>query len=585
MIDYVSLIPNPYAEGFNDALIDGTCDTPIEEFVISAMKEFEVIKNITIEDIIIRRDMDEINYNYHTINVNYKKKNLEESLVIPTNKHILVSVYGEIEFFIRIMTNKSNKLISKKILFPIEMDGYYINNNKRITAIWQLLEASTYGQRGRVTLKSRMPIIIYNNKHRVLQDINGDEFVMPSFSYALETRSKRKGSAASSSQKRNTRFFNPVMIFCAKMGWKKTQEFWNMQGIVEITPGYSENDMEDWYIFPVDKCYVKVDQYFYEKYEEVRAFTCMCCYFHSKDYGLKYEDLENREYWVCRIGYVGSAKSSGGLSSFREKGKTTILMIERLLDQTTINNLRLPNIYKHNVYFLIHWMIMNYDELKKKRNMDMNSKRIRKNECIVNASLGKKINENINKFVERLGKSGNNTIDTLLELFNFNSDIIMSGMRSNNDIFKTNDIVNDMSLLMDLAWTSKGPNSMGEKNGKKIPNKYKYLDTSMMGKVDLTTTPNGDSVGLTGNFVPYVKTYDNFYFTPQHEPCVASYLFEKSLSEEERDDWEYHTPYDLSTFENYIASIEELNPFRPYLEYETMEIIEIEIEGVENNEN
>ena len=49
-------------------------------------------------------------------------------------------------------------------------------------------------------------------------------------------------------------------------------------------------------------------------------------------------------------------------------------------------------------------------------------------------------------------------MDTLLELFNFGSDIIISGMRNLNDLIKTDDIVNDNDFILDLAYSSKGPN-------------------------------------------------------------------------------------------------------------------------------
>ena len=116
------------------------------------------------------------------------------------------------------------------------------------------------------------------------------------------------------------------------------------------------------------------------------------------------------------------------------------------------------SIYKSNIYYLIYWMMISFDELRTKSNIDMANKRIRKNEYIVNSSLGKKVNENINRLIEKRGKSRLNSMDTLLELFNFGSDIIVSGMRNLNDLIKTDDIVNDNDFILDLAYSSKGPN-------------------------------------------------------------------------------------------------------------------------------
>lgn len=587
MIDFISYIPNQFEEGFNKEFITKSCDTPIETFVIIAMKELEVIENIKIEDIKIVYDMDEIDPNYHRHVINFKKKNLDK-IVIPKGKPILQSMCGEAIFKVRIKTNKNEKVIEKRILFPVDEDGVYLNNGKKMRAIWQLVEASTYSQLGKITMKSRMPIIVYRNRNRVIHDINNIGYPMPSFSYALDGKQRKMGAK---SGKKRTKFFDPLMLFLAKLGWAKTRNFWCMDGIVDILSGVdepTEKELEEWIYFPLDYCYVRVLEYFYNKYDEVKAFTCMCCNLYSKEYPVRYEHLENKEYWVCRIGYVGSMKNSD-IYSFRGKGKTTIYMIERLLDQVTINNLRMPDIYKNNVYYLIYTMIMNFDAFKSKKNMDMASKRVRCNEAIVNATLGRKINEIINKIIEKVGKSRENTIDTLLEAFNFDSAIIMNGMRNNSDMFKPDDIVNDLDILLSLAWTSKGPNSMGEKNSKSIPAKYRYLDPSMVGVLDLSLSSNND-IGLTGAFVPYVKTYDNFYFTPDPEPTQGRYLFEKSLSEEKYPNWEYMGIYDLTSYDAYVDSVRELDPYRDGLQYEKICIVEkddnkTEKKGDKNNEN
>lgn len=573
MLDYIALYPNEHAEEYNTAFLDGSCDTPIEEFVIAVMKEFEVIENIKIEGVKIIRDQDEIDYNYHITNINYKKKDLSK-IEIPKNKFVLRSRYGEITFTIRITTNLNEKVIEKKILFPIMMeDGSYLNNNKRMRLVWQVLEASTYGQKGKVTLKSRMPVIIYRNRHRTVTDVHGDVYTLPSYSYALDTKAKKGGPTAG---KKKSKYINPVMIFNTKMGFSKTRDFFGMTDIVDFVPEYDEEDDELFYFFPVNEVFVRVDRYFFDKYDDVKSFVCMCCNLACKDFPVTMQKLEDKEYWLCRIGFVGSIKQKNNdIISFREKGRTTIFMIERLLDQITITNLRLPEYYKHNVYYLMYWMITNFDELKSKRNLDVASKRIRRNEVIVTASLGKKINENINKMVEKMGKSRMNTIDSLLELFNFNSNIIMSGMRNMSDIVKSDDIVNDMSIITDLSWTSKGPNSMGEGNNNKISDKYRYLDPSFVGVYDISTSSSSD-VGLSGAFVPYVKTYDNFYFTENPEPAEGRYRFELALSNEDKEGWEYHCPYDLSTFAAYIKSIDEKDPFRKYLQYEKIQIVEKE---------
>lgn len=455
MLNYIALYPNKYADEFNDEFILGSTDAPIEDLMIACMKEFEAVENIHIEDIKIVRAQDEVDINQHMININFKRKDVDH-LDIPKFKYTTKNRFGELILTIRITTNLDERVITKRLLFPIMLeDGTYLNNSKRMKAIWQLVDASTYCQRGKITLKSRMPIIIYHNNHRIIEDVNGEEFSLPSYSYALDTKSKRPGS------KKRTKFINPLSIYAAKMGMKKTTKFFGMEGIVYIVGKYEEKELEENYIFPLDNVFVKVDKYLFDKYPLVKAYACMCCNLRCKDFPIEKDLLEDLEYWICRIGYIGSAKSKN-LASFHEKGVTTIYMVERLLDNVTIKNLRLPNYYKHSIYYLLYWMITNYDELKKRSNINMANKRVRRNEYIVMSSLGKKISENINKLIEKKSKSKMNTMDTLLELFNFNSDIVVSGMRNLNDLIKTDDIVNDMNFLADLAYSAKGPNSLGK---------------------------------------------------------------------------------------------------------------------------
>lgn len=560
MLNYIALYPNQYEDMMNPDIILGAQDTPIEDFIIMAMQEFEAIDNIKIEDIKIVRDQDDIDINRHTININYKKKNIDE-ISIPKYKYIADSRYGEIIFTIRVTTNLNERVIEKRILYPIEYNGFYYNNGKRMKAIWQLVDGSTYAQRGKNTLKSRMPIIIYQNRKRVITDINDMSYIACSYSYALNSKSKKPGA------KVKVKFINPIMIYSAKMGYTNTIDFFGMKDIVWLVPKV-KNDEDEFYYFPLDDIFIKVRKHHFEKYELVRSFVCMTYNLHSADFPVTIKNMDDKEYWICRIGTVGAAKNKN-LSTFREKGITTVFMIERLLDATTIKNLRLPMYYKHNIYYLIYWMMISFDELRTKSNIDMANKRIRKNEYIVNSSLGKKINENINRLIEKRGKSRLNSMDTLLELFNFGSDIIISGMRNLNDLIKTDDIVNDNDFILDIAFSSKGPQSLGDGNNKKIATKYRYLHPSMAGILDLNTSSNSD-IGLSGSFTPFAKLYDKYYFTPEREPCQARYRFEKEL------DNEGFRKLNASSFEDYIKKLEKHDKFEDLLKYEPIRIVEKE---------
>ena len=134
MVNYIALYPNQYEDMMNPDIILGKQDTPIEDFIIMAMQEFEAIDNIKIENIKVVRDQDDIDINRHMININYKKKNMDE-IPIPKYKYIADSRYGEIVFTIRVTTNLTEKVIEKMILYPSEYNRYYYNNGKSMKEI------------------------------------------------------------------------------------------------------------------------------------------------------------------------------------------------------------------------------------------------------------------------------------------------------------------------------------------------------------------------------------------------------------------------------------------------------------------
>ena len=568
MINYISMYENPYDQYMNDEIIVASQDDSIIDYAILEMKEFEQIENIDIEKIEVVEEQDEVDINEHMVNINFKKKDMS-SIEIPKLKFINPSRYGEVNFTIRVHTNLNEKVIVKKILIPLKVDGYYENNGKKMKDIWQIVDEATYSQRGKNTMKSRMPIIIYQNKRREITDVNGNTFVAPSYSYALNGK-QRKGIAAKIGKKPKVKFINPIMIFSAKMGLTKTIEFFGMKDIVSIVNTYDNEDLDYYYFFAVDEVYIKVNRELYNKYDLVKSFVVMTYNIKSpKDFPVSLDVIDDKKYWVCRIGTVGAARNKH-LMSFYEKGSTNIFMIERLLNAVTKKSLRLPEYYKKNIYYILYWMITNFDDLRRFTNTDMRNKRIRKNEVIVNATLGKKISENINKLIEKKSRSKMNNMDTLLELFNFPSNIIITGMRNLNDILKSDDIVNDMDFLESIAFTNKGYQSLGEGDNKKIALKYRYVDPSMVGVLDLNVSSNSD-IGMSGSFVPWVKLYDGFYFTPEKQPCQNRYLMEKSLQDEEGIQ-----RYDrkLDNFDTYLEILDEDKSFDDLLKYEKIEIVE-----------
>lgn len=529
MRDLIHLFKNPLEDDYNLDFIKSKNDYSLEDLIVMAMKEVEAISNITIESYGCNYNLEEIDINEHKVNINYKRKDPYD-VKIPKYKYINDSVYAEMWFRIKIETNLNCKIITKKILVPmLTENNYFIINNKKAKAIWQMVEASVYTQRGKITLKSRMPIIMYKSQSKEIVDVDGNTYNFRPYSYAMDLNSRKKKSsyAGKGSAKTKNKFINPFIIFASKMGLIGAIQFMTIDRYVSIVQHVYDDQKDEFVFFPMSGLYLRVAKEFLEN-PMLMSLVGMIVMVATDEFPLTWENVNDPTYWVCRIGIVGS-KHDRPLSAFYDKGITTIMMIERLLDNMTIRNLRLPESHKENIYTILRWMIVQFDDLKFKDNIDINNKRVRKNEYIVKATLGRKINDNINRVIAHRSDSRANTMDTLLEIFNFGSDIIINGMRKLNDLIKTDDFTNDLSLVEDLAYSSKGPESLGDGSSKNIMARMRDVHPSFIGKIDPECTSNSD-VGMSGSFVPYVKIYDNFYFTPEKEPCYKLYEINSSVN-------------------------------------------------------
>jgi len=576
MLNSIHLYPNAEEENFNVSFLTSANDISIEDLVVMNMKEFEVIQNITILGYYLETDPEKIDINEHTININYKRKS--DRLDIPKYKYLNPDRVAEMVFTIEIKTNVNQKIITKKILIPVEYNGFYYIGNKKWKTEWQLCDASTYNQRGKITLKSRMPIIIYQTKHRPIMDLEGMIHDTRTYSYALNSKSRFN------SAKPKPKFINPMMIYASKMGLEEAIVYMGAGPDISIISRskaeYKEYDnLDEFYYFNINEVVFRVDKHMMDTNKHIASIVGMLKSLESNEFPVSYALLSNfeeeKQYWRCRIGYVGAAKSKN-LLSFLEKGNTTIKMFERLLDNVTQMNLRLEEPYKRDIYALMKWMLYEFDNLKTRNNMDLNNKRIRKAEYIVQPTLGKKIAENIIKIIEKSGKSSQNIIDTLLEGFNFPSDIIISGMRSNGYLIKSDELVNDFTALSDLYYSSKGPNSLGENSSKMISQKYRNIHPSFMGSIDINVSSNSD-VGMSGAFTPFVKLYNNFYFTPEGEPDQEMYMLAKDHDAHYKEIGydKMQTPEEVS-FDSYDDYLEYLkNKARPKrLDPEVIKIVE-----------
>ena len=106
------------------------------------------------------------------------------------------------------------------------------------------------------------------------------------------------------------------------------------------------------------------------------------------------------------------------------------------------------------------------------------------------------------------------------------------------------------------------------------------LHPSFIGVIDPNCSSNSD-VGMSGSFVPYAKTYDRFYFSPEWEPCERMYNLATAVNSyyEENYPDDVHVALNCSDKKSYEEYLEYMDSTMN-LSYYPIKIVEREVAPV-----
>ena len=90
-------------------------------------------------------------------------------------------------------------------------------------------------------------------------------------------------------------------------------------------------------------------------------------------------------------------------------------------------------------------------------------------------------------------------------------------------------MVSDMDAMQALKFTYKGISGLGESSNNSIPDIYRSIHPSHIGKVDLDASSDGNP-GITGTICPYAPVYDGFFDNYQ-EPNTWEQEFLETMDE------------------------------------------------------
>ena len=386
-----------WADQLNVDLMNKSADRPLVEYILDVWRSLQVLPQINFIKYEYTEKESEIDINKHIFKREKKKKKKErfDYKFINDDRVGKLTVYLEIKMLETNPTTNETSYqiypIKKSMLIPLQDEkGYFTLRGKKYYLIYQLLEKSTYTSSQSITLKSSMPVAVKRNVIEC-EDINGRQYSLPCY-YIFVFRKEI-----------------PVLLFYLAHGLDNTMCYLDIIHVVKFVENIPTDPkiLSENLVFSLSsKCYMVVDKAAFEKYPFIQSivggFMTVCTN------RVTLEQLDDPTVWIRKMTNPNNY----------EKGLGILKYINRLMDDTTLHNLILPDYYKEDIYSILKWIMQNFNELRLKDNCDLSNKRLRCNEYI-SALFTKEINK---RLIRTISLGDKVTIDNIKEIFRFPGD-------------------------------------------------------------------------------------------------------------------------------------------------------------------
>ena len=489
---------NEYREKFNEELFVRSDDDIIEELkkvILSCQRD--KFFTLRVDSFTVVEDYNEINnilfkYDEQFKNKNKRKENQYQYINLKDSdiKLLIVRYY--------IAIKDDYEYVNVIIAVPRIVNKYYFRISGNIySAMYQIVDASTYNnstsnsKKHSVTLKTMfMPIRLYRN-FQPLKTTNG-ETIKTTF-YLSRIFNKSLGA---------------LKYILAKYGLYGA---FNMLGIYCVTLTQEDPHDENVYTFMKNDIFINVPKMIFDADAVVQSLVATLYKAIIKD--TIYENMFTIEYWIKSISLEFNNNSL-------EKGISILDSLESIYDISTKESIRLPEEEKSNIYLILRWMIREFSNLKTKDNLDISIKKIRCSEYI--ASLyAMKISKGIYRVSDMAKKASKDNIRRAISTV----PMYLLGAITKCKLVNYVNMVNDIDALTALKFTYKGISGLGESNNSSIPDIYRTLNISHLGRIDPDSSSATDP-GVTGTICPLTTIY-NGSFSDFQEPNY----WEKEFSE------------------------------------------------------
>ncbi len=502
MLKFLNQLPNEYRDMLNVAIMNKEYDNPLEGYIFDAMKGFEILPNVKILGYEYVEEEDRFDINDHVI-----RRNSNKNKAI---KNIAETRCGVMYIDIEVSGLDKNGVLKivylkKPIVIPIQdKNGYYLIKGKKCYLIYQMVDKLLYPSFNAVNVKSLMPICVKTSKEE-FTDMNGTTYTIPIYNIQIFKNA-----------------INVLLIY-SHLTISKSLNFMEVERFIKIEWKEKEYPKSDKILrFDCGKksdIIVAVRKEIFEKEIYVKSIVgCLISLF--KETKIQYKDIDNWEQWMIIV---------GGKNTIR-RGIYQHIFFNRLLDDITRKEAPINDYDKQNIYYLLRWIIQNYHDLWAKDNLSMEHKRLRCRE-----TAGTFITAEVSKRINRIVSLGDKaTIKDYVKMFHFPEDIFITKLYSSG-ILRYSETNSDIDFGNKFKMTKKGPNSLGNKDGRRIPIRQRVLHPSMLGYIDIADTSNSDP-GQSGSLSPFCEMdslyFDNSLYENKMHYKISKYLDEYPLGDD-----------------------------------------------------
>ena len=399
-----------------------------------------------------------------------------------------------VDYYLEVPNPKEGSPRSKNLRVLIEVpkivDKYYFRIFGNIySSLYQVVDGSTYNNSNSANPKS--------------QNIAFKTLFMASRIYRYIEKLKMTNGETKECIWYMSNIFKkncPLMRYLlARFGFYQTCQ------LLKVNDLYiSDHDIEkdDYYTVKKNNMYISLPKYIYDN--DPVAQSLMYTVYNSVSRETSLNNVYTLEYWIAVLGDSYNNKTV-------EKGLNVLDSLESILDIPTQENLKLPEECKKNIYDIIIWILREFNELRKKDNLDISIKRIRYEEYF-GAIYAIKLATGLYRISDEASKLQIDRLEKAIYTF---PDFLLKQI-SKDSLVNYNNSVNDMDAITALKFTYKGVSGVGDGNTASIPVNYRQVHPTHLGRLDLDSSTANDP-GLSGMLCPMASIHNNF-FSDYKEP-------------------------------------------------------------------